>query len=111
MRCGGARPVTAAELAPPRPTVHDLRHTHALWLIAAGWDVVEIAKRLGDRVEMVLSTYSHDFDARQRADERRSALEAIYGGGDGDQMATNRPSQGAAGEGKVLEFRPDRDTS
>jgi hypothetical protein len=36
-------------------------------LIADGWDVVEIAKRIGDRLETVLGTYSHEFDAKRRS--------------------------------------------
>jgi integrase len=38
------------------PVIHDLRHTHASKLIAAGWDPVEVAKRLGDRIETILRT-------------------------------------------------------
>jgi integrase len=32
-----------------RPTIHDLRHTHAAWLIAQGWPIVAISRRLGHR--------------------------------------------------------------
>ncbi|MGZ4287718.1 MAG: tyrosine-type recombinase/integrase [Solirubrobacteraceae bacterium] len=68
-----------AELEPPQPVMHDLRHTHASRLIAAGWDPVEVAKRIGDRIETVLSTYAHEFDSRRRSAERRAALEGLYG--------------------------------
>lgn len=77
----------------PYPVIHDLRHTHASKLIAAGWDPVEVAKRLGDRIETILRTYAHEFDARRRSAERQAALESMYGGKDGDQMATYIPSQ------------------
>ena len=62
-----------------RPVVHDLRHTHASKLIAAGWDVVEVAKRLGDRTETVLGVYAGEFDARRRSEGRRAELERLYG--------------------------------
>lgn len=68
-----------AELEQPLPVIHDLRHTHASRLIALGWDPVEIARRLGDRVETVLRVYIHEFDARRRSAERRAALESLYG--------------------------------
>lgn len=71
--------LTRAKLGGPRPVIHDLRHTAASRLIAADWDPVEIAKRLGDRVETVLRVYAHEFDSRRRSDERRASLEAIYG--------------------------------
>ena len=63
-----------------RPVVHDLRHTHASKLIAAGWDVVTVAQRLGDSVETTMRVYAHEFDARRRSDERRAALEGLYPG-------------------------------
>ncbi len=59
--------------------IHDLRHTHASRLNALSWDPVEIARRLGDRVETVLRVYVHEFDARRRSAERRAALESLYG--------------------------------
>jgi integrase len=76
----------------PLPVIHDLRHTHASKLIAAGWDPVEVAKRLGDRIETILRTYAHEFDARKRSAERQAALEAMYAE-DGYQMATSTSSQ------------------
>jgi integrase len=76
----------------PYPVIHDLRHTHASKLIAAGWDPVEVAKRLGDRIETILKTYLHEFDARRRSAERQAALEAMYGE-DGPQMAPYPTSQ------------------
>ena len=74
-----AAALKAAELEQPLPVIHDLRHTHASRLIALGWDPVEIAKRLGDRVETVLRVYVHEFDTRRRSAERRAALESLYG--------------------------------
>jgi integrase len=43
-------------------TFHALRHTHASHLIAAGIDVVKVAKRLGHSdATITLSTYAHFF--------------------------------------------------
>jgi len=95
-----------AELADPQPVIHDLRHTHASRLIAAGWDPVEIAKRLGDRVETV-RVYVHEFDARRRSAERRAALESLYGE-DGYQMATEPSSRAVADGAKVQRLRTSR---
>ncbi len=62
----------------PRPTIHDLRHTHASKLIAAGWSPVEVAGRLGDSINVVLTTYAHEFDAKRRSQERRAMIETMY---------------------------------
>lgn len=45
----------------PVPTIrfHDLRHTHASLLLAQGVPVVDVAYRLGDTPETILSTYAH----------------------------------------------------
>jgi integrase len=36
-----------------RPTIHDLRHTHAAWLVAAGEPIAAISQRLGHRTTEV----------------------------------------------------------
>ena len=49
--------------------IHDLRHSHASYLInnmTDDYTVYDIAKRLGDRVDTVLSTYAHWFKAADR---------------------------------------------
>jgi len=98
------------ELDGLRPVVHDLRHTHASRLIALGWDPVEIAKRLGDRVETVLRVYSHEFDSRRRGEERRAALESLSGEM-ATEMATNTPLQTATDGAKVQQIRTHRNTA
>jgi integrase len=65
--------LTQARIEDPQPVVHDLRHTHVSGLIADGWDVVEIASRIGDRIETVLGRYAHEFDAKRRSAQRRAA--------------------------------------
>ena len=104
-----AAALARAELDGPRPVIHDLRHTHASRLIALGWDPVEIAGRLGDRIETVLRVYAHEFDARRRSAERRAALESLYGE-DGNQMATNTPLQTATDGAKVQRLPTHRNT-
>lgn len=100
-----------AALDDPQPTIHDLRHSHASRLIAAGWDPVEIAARIGDTLATTLRVYAHEFDARRRGEERRAALEQLYGAEDGYQMATNRPLQTATHSAKVQQIRTDRHTA
>jgi integrase len=98
-----------AGIADPQPVIHDLRHTHVSGLIADGWDPVEIASRIGDTLATTLSVYAHQFDARRRGEQRRSALEARYDVG----MATHTPQQTAAGEAasgaEVADLRAIRD--
>ncbi len=59
--------------------MHDLRHTHASELIADGWDIVEVASRLGDTIEAVYKVYAHEFDRAKRSDGRRSKLNGLFG--------------------------------
>ena len=41
-------------------TIHDLRHSHASWLINNGINIVAVSKRLGHRnIETTLSVYTH----------------------------------------------------
>jgi integrase len=62
------------------PTMHDLRHSHASALIAAGWDMAEVSARLGHAsVATTLNVYVHCFDTARRSDDRRSRLAALYG--------------------------------
>ncbi len=56
----------------PRITIHEFRHSHASYLInnmSDRFTVYDIAKRLGDTVETVLSTYAHQF---KNADKKLS---------------------------------------
>lgn len=56
----------------PRITIHEFRHSHASYLInnmSGRFTVYDIAKRLGDTVETVLSTYAHQF---KNADKKLS---------------------------------------
>jgi integrase len=75
-----ARAVKKAKLPAPAPTMHDLRHTHASRLIAAGMDVQSVADRLGHAdIAITQRTYVHEFDAAGRSDARRAMIESLYG--------------------------------
>jgi integrase len=43
----------------PRIRFHDLRHTHASLLLAAGVPPVDVAARIGDSLATLMSTYAH----------------------------------------------------
>ena len=58
----------AAGLADPRPRIHDLRHSHASWLIEAGMSLVVIQRRLGhSTITTTADTYGHLSPDIQRA--------------------------------------------
>ena len=60
----------------PRLSTHDLRHTAISRWIAAGLDEATVARMAGDTVEVIHSTYLHEFDRVRRRDEIRSKLVA-----------------------------------
>ena len=70
-----------AGLAEPSPRWHDLRHTAASVLIAAGTDLAFVSRLLGhSSVAMTLDVYAGLFD-RARSEERAvETLEAAFGG-------------------------------
>ena len=78
-RAGLGPIMRGSEMIARAPVLHDLRHTHASRLIAAGWDVAEIAARLGDHIQTVLRVYAHEWDARRRRADQQDRLEALYG--------------------------------
>jgi integrase len=66
------RAVKAARLAPPQPSLHDLRHSHASMLIALDVPVVDVQRRLGHRKpDTTLRVYAHQWKER---DARRSQI-------------------------------------
>ncbi|MDR0593710.1 MAG: tyrosine-type recombinase/integrase [Bifidobacteriaceae bacterium] len=64
--------VRAAGLAAMRPTLHDLRHTHASWLAQAGVPLSRIAQLLGHSSTRTTELYAHFAPAT--ADDIRAAL-------------------------------------
>jgi integrase len=66
------RAVKAAGIAPPEPTLHDLRHSHASMLIALDVSVVDVQRRLGHRKpDTTLRVYAHQWKYREA---RRSEI-------------------------------------
>ena len=50
------------------PRIHDLRHSHASWLIAAGVDLLTVQRRLGhESITTTADRYSHLLPGQQRA--------------------------------------------
>jgi integrase len=61
----------------PHTTSHDLRHTYASWLLAAGESVVTVAARLGHRnATMIIQTYGHLVPGTE--DRTRRAIDAAW---------------------------------
>jgi integrase len=85
---------------------HSLRHSHISALIAAGWDIQEIADRAGDTVGTITTEYAHAYDAARRAQSRRDRLAAMEaameagGSNSPQQTATAMPSDLAAQRAK-----------
>jgi integrase len=66
------RAVKAAGIAPPKPSLHDLRHSHASMLIALDVPVVDVQRRLGHRKpDTTLRVYAHQWKEREA---RRSQI-------------------------------------
>ena len=60
------RATTAARLAPPAPSLHDRRHSHASMLIAHDVPVVDVQRRLGHRKpDTTLRVYAHQWKERE----------------------------------------------
>ncbi len=66
-----------------RPRVHDLRHTHASWMIAAGADLFVLQRRLGhESITTTTETCAHLMPDQQRAaaDAAGRALGGLFRG-------------------------------
>lgn len=73
-----------AQAGVPRIKFHDLRHTHASWLIEQGVDIRTVADRLGHtEVSFTMQTYVHSRVDRQR-DGATKIGEALWGDQWGD---------------------------
>ena len=74
-----ARAVKRADLAPPAPTFHSLRHLHASALIAGGRHIAQVSARLRHTSPAITAAiYTHHFDAANRSDARRESLATLY---------------------------------
>jgi integrase len=56
---------------------HTFRHTHVSQLLAQGESVVDVARRVGDRPDVILKTYAHFLPGK--AEQLTSRLDALYG--------------------------------
>jgi integrase len=66
------RAAKAAKLAVPKPTLHDLRHSHASMLFALDHNLVAIQRRLGHRKpDTTLRVYAHEW---RRHEAQRSQI-------------------------------------
>lgn len=62
------RAKSCAPLPAPHPRIHDLRHSHVAWLIAAGVQLPVIQARLGhEKITTTIDTYGHLLPDVQRA--------------------------------------------
>ena len=79
------RAVKAANLAAPKPTLHDLRHTHASMLIWLDYNLVDIQRRLGHRKpDTTLKLYAHQWKYREAQRSQIGAqLERLFADGTG----------------------------
>jgi integrase len=57
-------------------STHDLRHTAISRWIAAGLDLVTVARMAGDSVETITRVYAGDFERAKRQDEIRAKMAA-----------------------------------
>jgi integrase len=85
VRAALTRATTAAKIATPHPTLHDLRHSHASMLIALDHNLVDIQHRLGHKKpDTTLRVYAHEWKYR---DAQRSQIGAQL------QHLFNQPAQ------------------
>ncbi len=88
-RAMGAEHGAAAIAEAPR--IHDLRHTHASWLIAAGVDLLTVQRRLGhESVTTTSDRYGHAMPVQQKA--AAAAINAALG----HEPKGERPGMGPA---------------
>ena len=64
----------------PVVSPHALRHAHASALLADGWDLAAVSRRLGHgSVAITASTYAHLLEDAERRQARRDRLDGLYG--------------------------------
>jgi integrase len=96
------RAVKAAAIAPPEPSLHDLRHSHASMLIALDVPVVDVQRRLGHRKpDTTLRVYAHQWKEREA---RRSQIGQQLG-----QLFRDRAALPAPAPTTRLALPPARD--
>lgn len=64
---------------------HGIRHAHASALLADGWDLAAVSRRLGHgSVAITASTYAHLLEDAERRQARRDRLDGLYGSSTSD---------------------------
>ena len=72
--------VACQRTAVPVISPHALRHAHASALLADGWDLAAVSRRLGHgSVAITASTYAHLIEDDARRQQRRASLDRLYG--------------------------------
>lgn len=88
----------AAQLDDPKPTFHDLRHTHASWLIRAGQPITVVQQRLGHaRPSITLDVYSHLLPGMDEG--AAAAIDALWDSTGGSHIVPTAP-------GTVSDIKP-----
>jgi integrase len=60
------------------PRIHDIRHSHASWLLAQGMDIVVVQRRLGhESIKTTVDRYGHLLPGQLKA--AADALDEIFG--------------------------------
>ncbi len=94
------------------PTPHDLRHSHASALIADGWDVESVSRRLGHANSAItLQTYTHEFETARRQSEQRRSLTAIYGSAMEASERSEAQQTDSASLAEVADLQAKRNTA
>jgi len=61
-------PALKAAQIDPRPRIHDLRHSHASWQLAAGLDMFTLQRRMGhESIKTTTDVYGHVVPTQQKA--------------------------------------------
>ena len=101
-----------AGIAEPHPTVHDLRHSHASFWIAAGGDLAELSSRLGHaNPAITASVYAHEFETASRGARRRERLDAMYGSGVAAAERSRTQPAATGTDGEVVDLQAKRDAA
>ena len=89
-------PALRAAGIPPR-RIYDMRHTLATWSLAAGMNILTLARRMGTSLQMIDATYGHL--AQDAEDQDRDLLDAFDGqNGTGGHVVGTNQDDADAGE-------------
>jgi integrase len=86
------RAVKLADLATPKPTLHDLRHSHASMLIAMDFSVVDVQRRLGHRKPDTTLRSTRTNGNTARHNEAKPANRSVGSSREGQPRCIKRPA-------------------